>query len=90
MQYFTSSRLNIAILALLVAAPHSVAAQQTQVLRATDAKAMKAAQIAQTAPQRAIGSFAAPGDQIVLSTRTYCFDANDKPVKCPDKITIRD
>ena len=89
MRYFSISRPCAAILAVLLAAPLGVAAQQAQVLQATDAKSVKAAQIAQSGRQKAIGSVAAPGDQIVLSTRTYCFDANDNRVKCPDKITIR-
>ncbi len=87
MKTFTLSRLGAAFLAVLLAA-QGAAAQQAQ-LQSTDAKAVKAAQIAGSGKQKAIGSLAAPGDQIVLSTRTYCFDASGKMVKCPDKITIR-
>ena len=88
MKTFPASRLGAALLAVLLAAPHGAAAQQAQLL-STDAKAVKATQIAGSGKQKAIGSLAAPGDQIVLSTRTYCFDAQGKMVKCPDKITIR-
>lgn len=89
MLYFPISRLNAVLLAVLLAAPQSAAAQEAQALHLTDANAVKAAQIAKSGRQQAIGTLAAPGDQILLSTRTYCFDASDKPVKCPDKITIR-
>ena len=89
MQTISLSRLTAAALAVLVAAPMAAQSQDRKALSSLRANAVKAAEVARTGPSRAIGSLVAPGDQIVLSTRTYCFDANGKRVTCPDKITIR-
>ncbi len=85
------------LLSLFLAAPLPGAAQEAaaaasvakKALPVVGASAMKASEIARSGGQKPIGALAAPGDQIVLSSRTYCFDANDNVVTCPDKIMIR-
>lgn len=89
MQTISLSRLTAAALAVLVAAPMAAQAQERKALSSLRAEVVRAEHVLRSGPSQGIGAIAAPGDQIVLSTRTYCFDANGKRVTCPDKITIR-
>ena len=48
-----------------------------------------AEEMVKTKPHVSFNKFAKKGDSVVLGQKVICFNKNDKPVKCPDKITVR-
>ena len=88
MTYPTFSRAGALVAALGIAFPVTAPAQSgTDISKR--ALIDKGIEIVRTIPSQPIDVLAAPGDDIVLNARTLCFNANNKQVKCPDKITIR-